>query len=143
MEKFEDELRTGEVATTVPEVCTAVAEGMGEWKFSEPRHWTTPDQLVAEIRDTIDQLNDRPDSTARCLAAVDAFLAGPTEENRAAGPVRPGRPPRSHLRPKRVAAPGRLGLLGHNAPQGRNRTGRLLELVRSELHMRQAGIPGL
>ncbi|MFD3993493.1 NADAR domain-containing protein [Streptomyces sp. NPDC058583] len=40
--------------------------------------------MVAEVRDTIDQLNQRPDSTGRCLAAVDVFLADRTEENRAA-----------------------------------------------------------
>ncbi|MFZ3497808.1 NADAR family protein [Streptomyces sp. 5.8] len=84
VEEFEEKLRTGWVATTVPEGAVAAADGMGEWKFSEPRHWTTPDQLVAEIRDTIDQLNKRPDSTERCLAAVDVFLADRTEENRAA-----------------------------------------------------------
>ncbi|MFF3211277.1 NADAR family protein [Streptomyces sp. NPDC002886] len=84
VEEFEEKLRTGWVATTVPEGAVAAAPGMGEWKFSEPRHWTAPDELVAEIRDTIDQLNDRPDSTARCLAAVDVFLADRTEENRAA-----------------------------------------------------------
>ncbi|MER5761599.1 NADAR family protein [Streptomyces sp. NPDC002082] len=84
VEEFEEKLRTGWVATTVPEGAAAAANGLGEWKFSEPRHWTTPDQLVAEIRDTIDQLNDRPDSTARCLAAVDVFLADRTEGNRAA-----------------------------------------------------------
>lgn len=43
-----------------------------------------PELLLAEVRDTIDQLNGRPDSTARCLAAVDAFLADRTEENRTA-----------------------------------------------------------
>lgn len=84
VEEFEEKLRTGWVTTTVPEGAVAAADGMGEWKFSEPRNWTTPDQLVAEIRDTIDQLNERPDSTERCLAAVDVFLAERTEENRAA-----------------------------------------------------------
>ncbi|MCX4403274.1 hypothetical protein OG840_15885 [Streptomyces sp. NBC_01764] len=43
-----------------------------------------PELLLAEVRDTIDQLNGRPDSTARCLAAVDVFLADRTEDNRAA-----------------------------------------------------------
>ncbi len=32
---------------------------------------------------------------------------------------------------------------GDNAGRGRNWTGRLLELVRSELHLRRNGIPGL
>ncbi|WDV49083.1 hypothetical protein PV963_00230 [Streptomyces coeruleorubidus] len=54
------------------------------WRFSEPRTRLTPELLPAEVRDAIDQFDGRPDSTDRCLAAVDAFLADRTEENRAA-----------------------------------------------------------
>lgn len=84
LEEFEEKLRTGWVATTLPDGAEASAFGLADWKFSKPRSWLTPDVLVAEIRDSIDLLNERPDSTARCLAAVDAFLADRTEENRAA-----------------------------------------------------------
>ncbi|MFC9295806.1 NADAR domain-containing protein [Streptomyces sp. NPDC057011] len=84
IEEFEEKLRTGWVATTLPDGAEASAHDLAYWKFSEPRSWLTPDVLVAEVRDTIDQLNGRPDSTGRCLAAVDAFLADRTEENRAA-----------------------------------------------------------
>ncbi|MDH6711307.1 putative NAD-dependent protein-ADP-ribosyltransferase YbiA (DUF1768 family) [Kitasatospora sp. MAA19] len=84
VEEFEEKLRTGWVATSFPEGGEASAHDLAEWKFSEPRSWRTPELLVAEVRDTIDRLNGRPDSTGRCLAAVDAFLADQTEENRAA-----------------------------------------------------------
>ncbi|MGW8768169.1 DUF7638 domain-containing protein [Streptomyces sp. NPDC055815] len=84
IEEFEEKLRTGWVATTLPEGAKASAGDAASWKFSEPRSWLTPELVVAEVRDTIDQLNGRPDSTGRCLAAVDAFLADRTEENRAA-----------------------------------------------------------
>ncbi|GGW76487.1 NADAR family protein [Streptomyces caelestis] len=60
------------------------AHELAVWRFGEPRTWLTPELLLAEVRDTIDKLNGRPDSTDRCLAAVDAFLADRTEENRAA-----------------------------------------------------------
>ena len=53
------------------------------WKFAEPRTWLTPELLLAEVRDTVEQLNGRPDSTDRCLDAVGAFLADRTEERRA------------------------------------------------------------
>lgn len=55
--------------------------GLEVRRAPDPAH---PELLVAEIRDTIDQLNRRPDSTGRCLAAVDAFLAERTEEKREA-----------------------------------------------------------
>ncbi|MFJ3234089.1 NADAR domain-containing protein [Streptomyces sp. NPDC086787] len=72
------------MATSSPEGGAASAHGLAAWKFSEPESRLTPELLVAEVRDTIDQLNGRPDSTGRCLAAVDVFLADRTEENRAA-----------------------------------------------------------
>ncbi|NXY96465.1 NADAR family protein [Streptomyces sp. BR123] len=83
IDEFEQKLRSGWVATDLPEGAEASAHDLAMWKFSEPRTWLTPELLLAEVRDTIDQLNGRPDSTARCLAAVDAFLADRTEENRA------------------------------------------------------------
>ncbi|MCT4353450.1 NADAR family protein [Streptomyces sp. Je 1-79] len=84
LEEFEEKVRTGWVATTLPDGAQASAHGLARWTFSEPRSLLTPEMLVAEVRDTIDRLNQRPDSIGRCLAAVDAFLADRTEENRAA-----------------------------------------------------------
>ncbi|MFF0549948.1 NADAR family protein [Streptomyces sp. NPDC004311] len=82
--EFEEKLRTGWVATSFPEGGEASAHELADWKFGEPESWITPELLVAEVRDTIDELNGRPDSTDRCLAAVDVFLADRTEENREA-----------------------------------------------------------
>ncbi|MFE4449254.1 NADAR family protein [Streptomyces sp. NPDC056796] len=84
VEEFQEKLRSGWVATTFPEGAEASAHELADWKFSGPHSWCTPDLLVAEVRDTIDELNGRPDSTGRCLAAVDVFLADRTEENRVA-----------------------------------------------------------
>ncbi|MEU0459294.1 NADAR family protein [Streptomyces sp. NPDC006129] len=84
LEEFEEKLRSGWVATRLPDGARVSAHNLAAWKFSEPYTWLTPELLLAEIRDTIDQLNGRPDSTDRCLAAVDVFLADRTEENRAA-----------------------------------------------------------
>ncbi|MFF5899594.1 NADAR family protein [Streptomyces argenteolus] len=83
LDEFEGKLRSGWVATDLPEGGRVSAHGLADWKFDEPHTWLTPELLLAEVRDTIDQLNGRPDSTARCLAAVDVFLADRTEENRA------------------------------------------------------------
>jgi predicted NAD-dependent protein-ADP-ribosyltransferase YbiA (DUF1768 family) len=84
LDEFEQKLRSGWVATELPDGARVSAHDLASWKFSEPYTWLTPDVLLAEIRDTIDQLNGRPDSTGRCLAAVDVFLADRTEQNRAA-----------------------------------------------------------
>ena len=84
LEEFGEKLRSGWVATEIPEGAKASAFELASWTFAAPRMWLDPGTLVAEIRDTIDQLNRRPDSTGRCLAAVDAFLADRTEEKRAA-----------------------------------------------------------
>lgn len=84
LDEFEEKLRRGWVATTFPEGADVSAHDLAAWRFAEPRTWLTPELLLAEVRDTVEQLNGRPDSTARCLAAVDVFLADRTEENRAA-----------------------------------------------------------
>ncbi|WP_318656250.1 NADAR family protein [Streptomyces resistomycificus] len=84
LEQFEEKLRSGWVATELPEGAVASGHELAGWTFAEPRTWLTPELLLAEVRDTVDQLNGRPDSTDRCLAAVDAFLADRTEERREA-----------------------------------------------------------
>ncbi|MCF2528989.1 NADAR family protein [Yinghuangia soli] len=83
LDELAQQLRSGWVATDLPDGGKASAHGLAAWTFAEPRSWLTPELLLAEIRDDIDRLNGRPDATGRCLAAVRAFLADRTEENRA------------------------------------------------------------
>ncbi|MET9409065.1 NADAR family protein [Streptomyces sp. NPDC002935] len=78
--EFEEKLRSGWVATTLEQGARASVHHVAAWKFDEPQSWVTPDMLLGEVRDTIDELNGRPDSTGRCLAAVDTYLADPTDE---------------------------------------------------------------
>ncbi|BBA96583.1 hypothetical protein RVR_1941 [Actinacidiphila reveromycinica] len=84
VEEFAEKLSSGWVATELPEGAEASAHMLASWKFADPLTWLTAEELLAEVRDTIEELNGRPDSTDRCLAAVDAFLADPTEAHRAA-----------------------------------------------------------
>ncbi|MFB7224299.1 NADAR family protein [Streptomyces sp. NPDC056227] len=84
LDEFEKKLRSGWVATSLPDGGRASAHHLASWTFGEPCTWLTPELLLAEVRDTIDELNGRPDSTGRCLAAVDVFIGDRTEENRAA-----------------------------------------------------------
>lgn len=60
----QDKLRSGWVATSLPDGASASAHDLAGRKFSGPRTWLTPELLVAEVRDTIDQLNGRPGVTA-------------------------------------------------------------------------------
>ncbi|MEV6239754.1 hypothetical protein [Lentzea sp. NPDC051838] len=83
LDEFAGMLASGKVATEFPEGAEGSALHLGAWKFAEPQSWITPEALLAEVRDDVDQLAGRPDSTARCLAAVDVFLDEQTEENRA------------------------------------------------------------
>ncbi|MFI8105402.1 NADAR family protein [Streptomyces sp. NPDC086023] len=83
VEGLEKRLQTGRVATTLPDGASASADDLADWKCSGARG-ITPDLLVAEVRDTLDQLNGRPDSADRCMEAVYAFLADQTDEKRAA-----------------------------------------------------------
>lgn len=84
LDEFEKKLHSGWVATSLPDGGRASAHALASWTFGEPRTWLTPELLLAEVRDTIDELNGRPDSTGRCLAAVDVFMGDRTEDNRAA-----------------------------------------------------------
>lgn len=84
LEEFAGKLASGWVATNLTDGAQASAHHLASWKFTEPRMWLTPQMLLGEIRDDIDQLSGRPHSTARCLAALDAFRSQPTEDNRAA-----------------------------------------------------------
>ncbi|WP_333736270.1 NADAR family protein [Streptomyces sp. IBSBF 2806] len=84
LEGFADKLASGWVATDLPEGARASAHHLASWKFAEPRSWLTPEMLLGEVRDDIDNLNGRPDSSGRCLAAVDVFREQPTEANRTA-----------------------------------------------------------
>jgi predicted NAD-dependent protein-ADP-ribosyltransferase YbiA (DUF1768 family) len=44
--------------------------------------WVSAEELLGEVADEIDQLNGRPDSTRRCLQALDQFLQTGTDEDR-------------------------------------------------------------
>jgi len=84
LDGFAAKLRSGWVATELTEGARASAHHLASWKFAEPRTWLTPEMILGEVRDTIDDLNQRPNSSARCRAAVDVFLADQTDENRQA-----------------------------------------------------------
>lgn len=84
LEEFATKLASGWVATELTDGARASAHHLAAWTFAEPQTWLTPEMLLGEVRDDIDQLNGRPDSTDRCLAALEVFRDQPTENNRTA-----------------------------------------------------------
>jgi predicted NAD-dependent protein-ADP-ribosyltransferase YbiA (DUF1768 family) len=83
-DEFVKKVRSGWVATALPEGGKASARGVATWTFHEPEDWVDEDSLIGEVADEIDKLAGRPDSTDRCMAAVDVYLADQSETNRAA-----------------------------------------------------------
>ncbi|MEU8530890.1 NADAR family protein [Streptomyces sp. NPDC048629] len=83
LEEFAAAVRSGRIVTRFEEGTRASVHETAEWEFARVRSVLTAESLIAEVRDDIDDLNGRPDSTARAWHAVHAFRAEPTEERRA------------------------------------------------------------
>jgi hypothetical protein len=84
LEGLRDKLKSGWVATTLESGAEASAHHLASWKFAKPQIWISAEQLLGEVADDIDRLNNRPDSTGRCLLALDQFLACRSEADRLA-----------------------------------------------------------
>ncbi|MGB3442608.1 MAG: NADAR family protein [Actinophytocola sp.] len=84
LDEFAVKVRTGWVATTLPDGARASAHHVATWNFANPMTWVDEDGLIGEVADEIDRLAGRPDSTGRCLAAADVYRHDRTEANRAA-----------------------------------------------------------
>jgi len=79
-----EKIRSGWVATHLPEGGRASAHHLASWRFAEPQMWVTPEGLLGEVADEIERLAGRPDSSERCRRAVTYLLAHPDEDRRAA-----------------------------------------------------------
>jgi predicted NAD-dependent protein-ADP-ribosyltransferase YbiA (DUF1768 family) len=77
-------LASGWVATSLEAGARASAHHLASWRFAEPQSSLTPERLLGEVADEIDKLNDRPDSTGRCLLALGQYLSSRSEDDRAA-----------------------------------------------------------
>lgn len=83
LDGLRDALRRGAVATALDEGKWASAHHVASWRLAEPRTRLTAEMLLGEIADEIDRLNNRPDSTARCLAALNTYLSDMSQANQA------------------------------------------------------------
>jgi ribA/ribD-fused uncharacterized protein len=81
LDGFREKVRKGWVATRLPENGQASAHHLGSWLFKNPTVIDS-EQLIKEVEDTIAELQGIPTSSARCLAALDAYIGKPSEEGR-------------------------------------------------------------
>ncbi|WP_433474877.1 NADAR family protein [Spirillospora sp. CA-142024] len=84
LDGLREKLECGWVVTEVPEGGEISAFELGRWKVSEPMFGLTAEMLLGEVADDIEKLNDRPDSTDRCMAALDRYLESRDEADRLA-----------------------------------------------------------
>ncbi|MEU4824099.1 NADAR family protein [Actinomadura citrea] len=84
LEGLREKLECGWVVTEVPDGGEVSAFELGRWKAAEPVFGLTPEMLLGEVADDIERLNDRPDSTDRCLAVLDRYLETRDEADRLA-----------------------------------------------------------
>lgn len=84
LDGLREKLESGWVATHLEPAVQASAHHLASWRFDEPQMWVTAEELLGEVADEIDQLNGRPDSTDRCMRALDRYLETRTEADRQA-----------------------------------------------------------
>ncbi|NDU77921.1 DUF1768 domain-containing protein [Actinomadura sp. DSM 109109] len=84
LEGLREKLECGWVVTEVPDGGEISAFGLGRWKAAGPVSGLTPEMLLGEVADDIERLNDRPDSTDRCLDLLDRYLESRDEADRLA-----------------------------------------------------------
>ena len=84
LEGLREKLECGWVVTEVPEGGEISAFELGRWKAADPMFGLTAEMLLGEVADDIERLNGRPDSTDRCLAALDRYLESRDEADRLA-----------------------------------------------------------
>ncbi|GLY19525.1 hypothetical protein Kisp01_65390 [Kineosporia sp. NBRC 101677] len=79
--EFELKLASGWVATEIPDGARASAHHLASWTFSNVETWMSADMLLGEVRDEVERLNGRPDSSVRCVEAALRFAGDPSETN--------------------------------------------------------------
>jgi hypothetical protein len=77
-------IEEGWVATRLEPGGRASAHHLATWRFEDPHLWISAEELIGEVADEIDRLRGRPDSTDRCMRALDRFLRTRAEDDRLA-----------------------------------------------------------
>jgi len=79
-DEFCEKVRNGWVVTRPPDGAQISIHHLASFTTGEVQYAITGDDLIAEVRDAIEALNDRPTSSETCQSAFDAFNENPTDE---------------------------------------------------------------
>jgi hypothetical protein len=79
-DEFCGKVRTGWVVTRPPNGAEVSIHHLASFTTGEVQYAITGEDLIAEVRDAIEALNDRPTSSETCQRAFDAFNENPTDE---------------------------------------------------------------
>ncbi len=71
----------GTLTLTPPEGAPLIIAGTAKGTVPALESWLTPELVIGELADEVDQLNDRPDSSGRCRDALQAYAADPSGAN--------------------------------------------------------------
>jgi hypothetical protein len=83
LEDLQGWAKAGRLAASPPPGTRVAIHGFGSFAVGEAQWSVELDDLLREIPDLVDAVNGRPDSVARCRAAYEAYVGGPSEERRA------------------------------------------------------------
>lgn len=81
LEQFKEEVKRGWVRTTAPKGKIISFTFLGE-VLATDMDCVEEDELIKEVRDTIDELNDRPTTSEVCRDIYAEYQKNPTEENK-------------------------------------------------------------
>ncbi|MCX7747927.1 MAG: hypothetical protein N2645_13720 [Clostridia bacterium] len=82
LEEFIEKVRSGWVKASVPEGEEIRIYPLGDFKIKECTCYVTEQDLIKEVKDLLNELNQKPTSLDLCQKAYDKYNREPTEENR-------------------------------------------------------------
>ena len=81
---FREKLRTGWVATAIPNGGRAAGHDLADWTFSNVKYCVDPDDLYTEVADEIARLAGRPTTSQLCVDAAERYCSTHGERDRTA-----------------------------------------------------------
>lgn len=78
-EEFKHKVRSGWVVTQPPPDAKVSVSFLASFTAADARYWIAPEEFIKEVADDIEQLNGRPTTRQRCVAAWAAYEASPSE----------------------------------------------------------------
>ena len=83
-EEFKQKVRSGWVVTQPPPDAKVSVSFLASFTATDASYWVEPEEFIKEVADTIEELNDRPTTGARCFAAWTAYGESPSDATKEA-----------------------------------------------------------